>query len=47
MLKIFKKFADLFKLKCPHCNGDMKSEYYDMRFDRTVYKCENCGKEWI
>lgn len=33
--------------KCPDCGGDMYYEKYDVACDRDIYKCKNCGKEWI
>lgn len=43
--KILEKIKDIFSLHCPECNGRMKSEYLDMRFDNLVYKCQELG--WI
>ena len=47
MRKLLKKIKDLFNLHCPECNGIVKSEYLDMQFDKMVYKCTKCGKEWM
>lgn len=33
--------------KCPRCGGKMINLYYDAEIDHNVYKCEDCGKEWI
>lgn len=35
------------KPKCPDCNGNLYYEEYDVACDRDIYKCNNCGKEWI
>lgn len=32
---------------CPECNGVMKTECFDMKLDKLVYKCTVCGKEYI
>lgn len=34
-------------MTCPECNGKMKSDFYDMQFDKEVWKCSECKKEWI
>ena len=47
MKKLLKKIKDLFSLHCLKCNGIVKSEYLDMQFDKMVYKCTKCGKEWM
>lgn len=41
------KIKNLFKQSCPDCNGIMDCMYLDMQFDKLVYKCRSCGKEWI
>ena len=45
--KILKFIKELFTLRCPYCGGVMKSEFLDMEFDRMVYKCTECEREWI
>lgn len=45
--KIVKILKYIFCLKCPDCNGNLSSEMIDMEHDKIVYKCEQCGKEWI
>lgn len=37
----------LFILHCPDCDGEMESEFFDMSIDKMVYKCKQCGKEWV
>lgn len=45
--KILELIKELFTLRCPDCGGIMRSEFLDMEFDRLVYKCTDCGEEWI
>lgn len=47
MKKFFKWLKHKLCCKCPACGGDMKIEMYDMKFDKLVYKCMKCSKEWI
>ena len=48
---VFRKVIGIFKAittqKCPDCNGVMKWEMIDMELDKNVYKCSNCGKQWV
>lgn len=44
-LKTF--YYKCFKSHCPDCGGTMDSVYFDMFLDRQVYKCRNCGEEWV
>ena len=37
----------LMKIKCPKCGGEVYFEYEDTVNNITVYKCKNCGEEWI
>lgn len=36
-----------FKPHCPACDGVMDSAYFNVKRDCMVYKCRDCGKEWI
>ena len=36
-----------FKPHCPDCGGVMDVEMLDMILDKLVYKCRDCGKEWV
>lgn len=45
--RLIDKIKRLLALKCPDCGGVMRSEFYDMEIDELVYKCEQCGKQWI
>lgn len=47
MKKIIRFFEKIFKLHCPSCGGVLDSAFLDMEIDHVVYKCRNCGKEWI
>lgn len=44
-LLVFIIAALFIKPKCPDCGGELDD--VDTHDDRTVYKCRNCGKEWI
>ena len=44
---MIKKIREFFKQECPLCGGEMGVVFIDMVFDRAVYKCKKCGKEWI
>lgn len=46
-MKVLSKIKNIFKLKCPYCNGIMEVEMIDMQIDKLVYKCKKCEKEWI
>ena len=35
------------KPRCPRCGGKLHSTFFDMTFDRMVYKCSKCGEEYI
>ncbi len=47
MRKIIAWLIDKFSLHCPDCGGRLKEDFSDMKFDRTVYKCTDCGKRWL
>ena len=47
MLLVFFVVTLFIKPKCPDCGGKMTYVYYDAEIDRNVYKCEDCGEEWI
>ena len=44
MLLVF-SIATFIKPKCPDCGGKMDD--VDLYNDHAVYKCRDCGKEWI
>lgn len=46
-MSLTKIFEKIFKHKCPNCNGIIDCIFIDMEFDKCVYKCRCCGKEWI
>ena len=33
--------------RCPECDYPMKMSFLDMQFDKVVYECLKCKKEWI
>ena len=42
------KFIDKYiKYKCSQCGGVCDLYFYDMDIKREVYKCRDCGYEWI
>lgn len=43
----FKMWRCSMKPICPDCNGFLEAEMLDMKFDKLVYKCTVCGKEWV
>lgn len=45
MFLVFFILMVCIKPKCPDCNGKMDD--IDLYDDHMVYKCKNCGKEWI
>jgi predicted Zn finger-like uncharacterized protein len=47
--RIIAWFIGLFKEECPHCKKEtkIKIDFYDMEYDRMVYKCSHCGKKLI
>ena len=36
-----------FKCHCPDCGGVMDRAFYDMKIGKLVYKCRDCGEEWV
>lgn len=40
-------FLSLLRNKCPKCGGDIYFEYEDTVNGLIVYKCKNCGEEWV
>lgn len=47
MRKIFGIVAKMFKIKCHHCGDVVEWQEYNTVLHRHIYKCRNCGKEWI
>ena len=45
--KIKSFYHEYFKHHCPECDGVMDSNIFDLTQEVVVYKCRNCGKEWI
>lgn len=33
--------------ECPRCGGRLKKSFYDSEIGRQIYKCEDCGEEYI
>ena len=40
------RIRNIFKVKSPCCGHYMKN-VLDMKYDKLVYECSNCKKEWI
>lgn len=40
-------YEKYFKSHCSECGGVMDAIFLDMQSDRLVYRCRDCGKEWI
>lgn len=47
MRKIFGIVAKMFKIRCHHCGDIVEWQEYNTVLHRHIYKCRNCGKEWI
>ena len=48
MFKFLKNlFTHFIAIKCPECDGVLKAEFLDMKWDRMVYKCNKCNKRWM
>ena len=47
MKKIWNWIRNLFTMRCPVCDGKMKSVFIDMDFDKLVWECDSCKKLWI
>lgn len=43
------KIEKLISIKCPteNCKGRLKIKMLDMQFDKLVYECNVCKKEFI
>lgn len=47
MKKFWIKVLNFFSFHCPDCGGKMKGDGYDSFYDKVVYTCTKCHKEWI
>ena len=36
----------VFMMRCPNCNSEIKSGFFDAKTKTLVYHCEKCGKYW-
>lgn len=41
------KISKMFELRCPDCGGILKYEFYDTVHKVDVFRCQECGKEWV
>ena len=44
---VFIGWIFLKKAKCPDCGAELEEAFYDPNIDKVVYKCPECGKEWV
>lgn len=48
VIRIINKILNWLSFKCPDkCGGKIHAEDYDMMFDKLVWKCDKCKKEFI
>ena len=47
MKKIIQWIKNIFRQTCPDCGGKMDNIMLDPQFDRLVYECAQCNKEFI
>jgi len=48
IIRFINKILNWLSFKCPDkCGGIIKVEMYDMFFDKLVWKCNKCKKEFI
>lgn len=47
IIRFLKSIIAVLKLRCPKCTGIMDCEMLDPTIDKLVYKCRDCGKEFI
>lgn len=46
--EIFRRFVDKYlKFHCPECGGVMDCTMFDMVWNKLVYECRDCKKEWM
>ena len=45
--KIKEKIRKMFEIHCPDSGGIMKYEFYDPMHKVDVFRCQECGKEWV
>lgn len=41
------KIRKMFEIHCPDCGGILKYEFYDHVHKVDVFRCQECGKEWV
>ena len=42
-----KKISKKFETHCPDCGGILKYEFYNPIHKVDVFRCQECGKEWV
>jgi uncharacterized protein (DUF983 family) len=47
MKKLLKKIINWLRIDCPECYGKLHQEFFDMQYDKLVWKCDKCGKQFI
>ena len=46
-MKLLNRFFRFFKPGCPECSGKLSGSFIDMQFDKVIYECECCKKQFI
>lgn len=41
------KIREMFEIYCPDCGGILKYEFYNPIHKVDVFRCQECGKEWV
>ena len=36
-----------FKVHCPNCGGIMDSVFLDIKINKMVYECRDCGERFV
>ena len=47
LIKLKNFYYKHLKCHCPDCDGIMDSVFYNSKIEKLVYKCRDCGKEWV
>lgn len=41
------RIRKMFEIYCPECGGILKYEFYNPIHKVDVFRCQECGKEWV
>lgn len=47
LIKLKNFYYKYLKCHCPDCDGVMDSVFYNGKIEKLVYKCRDCGNEWV